>query len=202
MKFRNIVTAMVFIASLAACSKDKSNKAHLSIDQETSLVEWKGIASDHFHTGAFRVSGEVLTENGVITDGTFTIPIASISNYDLPDSLKVQLLGHLQSPDFFHVALHPNAVFKLTNAVALSETDTAALAGYNYRINGNFSMVGQTHPLSFPAKITLGPDSLQALAGFKLNRLTWGMTSYNDPSKPLYILPDVEIKLNIKAGTK
>ncbi|WP_285056578.1 YceI family protein [Pedobacter ginsengisoli] len=202
MKFKNIAMAMVFIANFAACSKDNNDKAHFSIDRNTSLLEWKGSATDHFHTGAFRVYGEAIAANGIVTGGTFTIPIASISNYDLPDSLKVQLLDHLQNPDFFNAVIYPDAVFNLKNVTALSETDTARAAGNNYRITGDFSMIGQTHPLSFPARITLSPDSLQTTAAFKLNRLTWGMTSFNDPSKPLYILPDVEIKLNIKAATK
>jgi polyisoprenoid-binding protein YceI len=192
----------MFIANLTACNKDQNSTGEYNIDQDASVLEWKGIASDHFHTGAFDVTGQLHVQNGAITGGNITIPIASISNDDLPDLLKVQLLTHLKGPDFFNVAVHPNAVFKLKKVEKLRTADIAAATSNDYRITGDFYMIGQTHELSFPAKITLTRDSLQTVAAFKLNRLSWGMTSFNDPTKELYILPDVEIKLNIKAAIK
>lgn len=200
MKFNQILIAIACIATLTACKKENNDNASYLINTETSVVEWKGVASDHFHTGAFDVTGNLQTQNGIVSAGNFIIPISSIKNYDLPDPAKTELLNHLKSPDFFNVALHPNAEFKLKTAKALDKADTLTTAGYNYRITGDFSMIGQTHEISFPAKITITQDSLFTTAAFKINRLTWGMTSYNDPTKPLYLLPDVELKLNVKAA--
>ncbi|MNJ87419.1 YceI-like domain protein [compost metagenome] len=58
-------------------------------------------------------------------------------------------------------------------------------------------MIGQTHPISFPAKIIMNKESLQIEAIFKIDRTKWGMLMDSDPEEPLYILPNVNIKLNI-----
>lgn len=202
MKFNNIITAIVIMAALTACNKEQDNGRVYAVNEKTSLVEWKGIASDHFHTGAFDLTGNIKTEDGKITSGAFIIPISSISNYDLPDTLKIELLNHLKGTDFFNVAVHPNAKFILRKTEALDKSDTLAASRYNYRVTGDFSMIGQTHEINFPAKITLADDSLYTTAAFKLNRLKWGMNSFNDPSKPLYLLPNVEIKLDVKAAVE
>ncbi|MND73801.1 YceI-like domain protein [compost metagenome] len=58
-------------------------------------------------------------------------------------------------------------------------------------------MLGQTHPISFPAKITVNKENLLVEANFKIDRTKWGMLMDSDPNKPLYILPDVNIKLKL-----
>ena len=57
--------------------------------------------------------------NGKIKEGTFVIPIASIKNFDLPESLKPVLLDHLKSADFFNMVLYPEAGFSLQKMVPL-----------------------------------------------------------------------------------
>jgi len=190
MKFMMMLVAstMLFIA----CKHNPELNTY-QINAKTSTVEWKGNAPHHFHSGSFDVSGELTMSNDSIVGGSFTIPIASITNYELPDGPKAQLLGHLKSPDFFNVAVHPNAKFKITSVKPMPN-DTAT----NYHVYGDFSLIGQTHPLDFLAKITSTEDSLSAIASFTFNRLKWGMSSYNDPKQQMYILPDIEIKLNLQ----
>lgn len=64
-------------------------------------------------------------------------------------------------------------------------------------ITGAFSMIGQTHSISFPAVIQTDLNHISAEASFKLNRLEWGMNNYNDPQQGLYILPEIDITLKI-----
>ncbi|MEJ8803459.1 hypothetical protein [Pontibacter sp. H249] len=46
---------------------------------------WKGYSPDLFHDGSFSVTSQgIEVENGKVSGGTFTIPIASIENFDLP----------------------------------------------------------------------------------------------------------------------
>lgn len=94
---------------------------------------------------------------GKVTSGTFTIPIATMANFDLPDEVKPMLLEHLKSPDFFHLALHPSASFKIKKVQSLAN----ASEGANYTVTGDFTMLGQTHPVSFPANIHLQGSSLE-----------------------------------------
>ncbi len=198
MKYQFAVYAALLIAS--ACSRNNGNELPVyTVDGARSTIEWKGSAPDHFHTGSFSVSGEMQGDsNGHIRKGTFNIPIASIQNFDLPNEVKPQLLDHLKSPDFFNMAVHPNARFVI-HAVTPAEKPTPAAT---HIIEGDFTMLGNTRAIRFPAKITSQHNSIVAKASFSIDRLLWGMTSYNDPEKELYIRPEVEIKLNIQATKK
>jgi polyisoprenoid-binding protein YceI len=196
MKLKTLIVLTMALTMFIACQSEPETAIY-QINPKTSTVEWKGNAPHHFHSGSFDVSGEITLTNDSITGGGFTIPITSITNYELPEAPKEQLLAHLKGPDFFNIAVHPNAKFKITGVKSLVG-DSAA----NYQISGDFTLIGQTHPLSFPAKITKAKDSLNAIAEFKFNRLQWGMSSYNDPKQQMYILPDIEIKLNLQFASK
>ncbi|PUZ27689.1 YceI-like domain-containing protein [Chitinophaga costaii] len=196
-----LYVALMAISLFTACSnkEEVTVPTEFKADEETSALEWKGSAPDHFHIGAFKVSGNLQTNgSGKITGGDFTIPIASISNFDLTDAaIREQLLNHLKSPDFFNVAVHPNATFHITKVEPYSNTASSA----NTIISGDFTMIGQTHSIQIPAVIKTENNKISAEGSFKLNRLQWGMNSFNDPEAELYILPDVDItlKLNFKS---
>ena len=200
MKTQYLFFSTLMLILQASCKKDSREAASYTIDEDASKIEWKGSAPDHFHTGAFSVKGYFKTDkNGQITGGDFIIPITSIRNYDLPDDQKELLLADLKGTNFFNVAVHPKAEFHITSVTAYKGGDATVVEGANYLITGDFSMIGQSHPLSFPVRIKKDDRNLQTSAIFKLNRLQWGMKSYNDPTKPLYLLPEVEITLNIES---
>ena len=187
-------------AVLTSCQNKKQESLNFTVNGATSKAEWEGSAPDHFHVGSFKVTGTLAANNdGLVRSGDFVIPIASIQDFDLPDPVRQTLLADLKD-NFFKLATHPTANFHITKVVAYNSTDTSAVKGTNYRLTGDFTMLGQTHPVSFPAKITATGDSLITEAKFSINRNQWGMTNYNDPSKKLYILPDVNIHLSVKAA--
>lgn len=183
---------------LASCEKGNEKSEAYKVNTNSSTIEWKGSAPDHFHVGSFKVTGELKAgDDGNVESGDFTIPIASIENFDLQNPVKQQLLDHLKSADFFNMAVHPNARFQFTKCEPYNGNDEEAISGANYLLTGNFTMLGQTHPISFPAKITVNNEGLQVEAQFKIDRTKWGMLMDSDPNKPLYILPDVNIKLKL-----
>lgn len=187
------------IVLLASCSQQKSTT--YNVNESLSKLEWKGSAKDHFHVGSFKVTGALQADgNGNVNGGDFIIPIASIEDYDLQEPVKKVLLDDLKSPNFFNLVLHPNATFHVTKVTPYSTTDTSAVAGANFMLTGDFSMVGQTHSVSFPAKINTNANGISAEAKFNLDRTKWGMNIYSDPTKGLYILPDVNIHLNIQTA--
>ncbi|GAB3424492.1 YceI family protein [Niabella aquatica] len=193
---RKLYAALIALSVLTACSHNGSiSPTDFKVNEESSAVEWKGSAPDHFHRGAFKVSGTLQTNGkGKITGGDFTIPIASISNFDLTDpAVREQLLNHLKSPDFFNLAVHPDAKFHIAKVEPYSNASSAA----NTLITGDFTMIGQTHSIQIPAVIKTGNNKISAEGSFKLNRLQWGMNSFNDPGAELYILPDVDITLKL-----
>ncbi|MGN6490689.1 MAG: YceI family protein [Agriterribacter sp.] len=193
---------LMAFAALVLASCDKTNKSNHTYNVQTSSskVEWKGSAPTHFHTGSFSVSGTVITNPAdKIKSGDFVIPISSIENYDLQNPEKQQLLEHLKSPDFFNAVLHPNAVFTITKVSGYDGGDSTAIEGANYTIAGNFSMLGKVQSISFPASITVANGAVTTKAIFNIDRTKWGMNSYTDPEAGLYILPEVAIKLDIRA---
>ncbi|GAB3166482.1 YceI family protein [Telluribacter humicola] len=176
-----------------------NKKQQYVLNEETSVVEWKGFMPGTFNEGSFSVKSEGLeAEGGKIKGGTFIIPIASIKNFNLPDAVKPQLLDHLKSPDFFNMALHPEATFTITKLTPYNKKDTAAVAGANYLVTGDFTMLGKTNPITFPAKIQLDGQKLVTEAKFKLDRTRWGMNYATDPkAEGHYILPEVAIHLKV-----
>lgn len=198
---KKLLVAALVAATLTSCEKENKKETKYHVNEATSKVGWKGSASDHFHVGHFGLKGSVITNaNGVIKNGDFLIPIASIENYDLPAEVKPELLNHLKSADFFNMVLHPNAEFRIQQAKAYTGGDSTAVAGSNYVITGNFTMLGQTRQISFPAKVTVEGDSLKTVADLSIDRTKWGMNSYSDPSSPSYILPGVELHLDIRTA--
>ncbi|RVU03142.1 YceI family protein [Mucilaginibacter limnophilus] len=180
----------------AACQKNEQQPQTYTVNEASSRIEWKGSAPDHFHVGSFDVNGSFSTgSDGLINAGSFTIPIASIKDFDLPDNVKPVLLADLKD-NFFKVATHPNASFKITSVKAVAASKDSCL------LTGDFTMLGQTHPISFPASIKAIGDSIKTEAKFNLNRLTWGMNNYSDASQKLYILPEINLSLHIRAARK
>lgn len=197
------VLSLAIVALMAvSCKKNEQAPAAYEV-AESSLIEWEGHAPDHSNTGSFDVSGSLVsTSSGLIKEGRFVIPIASIDNYNLPEEVKPQLLEHLKSADFFNMALFPNAEFVITKVQPYTGGVEDAIEGANYLLTGDFSMVGQTHKLSFPARITYTAQKITAEATFKLDRTKWGMNSYTNPAEGLYIEPNVDMHLEIEANRK
>jgi polyisoprenoid-binding protein YceI len=193
-----------FIILITGCEKaehDVKNTYQLTAE---SVAEWMGAGHEVAHLGSFSVNSQkVQVVNGKIKSGTFTIPIASIQNFDLPaGEVRDMLLNHLKSPDFFNLALYPEAIFTITHVTPYNGKTADAIAGANYTVTGNFTMIGKTNPISFPAKINIANNKLQAEGTFKLDRTKWGMNYAADPALgEHHIFPEVAIHLKL-SGTK
>lgn len=199
---KRILSFAIVALMAVSCKKNEQAPATYEVS-DISVIDWDGHASDHSNQGSFDVSGSLVsTSSGLIKEGRFVIPIASIDNYNLPDEVKPQLLEHLKSADFFNMVLFPTAEFVITKVQPYTGGVEDAIQGANYLLTGDFSMVGQTHKLSFPARISHTTQTITAEAYFKLDRTKWGMNSYTNPSEGLYIQPNVDIHLDIEAIRK
>jgi polyisoprenoid-binding protein YceI len=197
---KKALSIALLIAVLSACKKSDPQASQYEVNSTTSKIAWLGSAIDHYHIGAFALSGNVTTSGTTVTGGDFTIPISSIVDYDLQDPLRQQLLNDLKSANFFNIAVHPESKFHITKVTPYTGPDSIAVLGANYLVTGDFTMIGQTHQLSFPAKISITGDSLITVATFNLDRTQWGMTIYNDSTQKNYIYPAVGIDLEIQAS--
>ncbi|MFD3002784.1 YceI family protein [Pontibacter toksunensis] len=199
---KSFFTLLVLSAalSLSSCEDEAVTNSTYALEEEHSTVEWKGHSPNLYHDGSFSVkSQDIKVVDGKIKSGTFTIPIVSIQNFDLPEEMKPVLLEHLKSPDFFHMALHPNASFKITKV----EPSPTPSGETNCAVTGDFTMLGQRHAVTFPAMVELEDNQMKIDAGFEIDRTKWGMHYAADPALgEHHILPKVDIKLNLLAHKK
>jgi polyisoprenoid-binding protein YceI len=198
-------TILFLVATLfffSSCKKE-NNKIHYTVDENTSKVEWKGyLMSGYFNRGTFSVAPTTLkAKGGQLQTADFTIPILSLNVLNLEGAPKGQLEAHLKSPDFFNILVHPNAYFKLTKLRPYQATVTdGVIEGANYEAEGNFTMLGVTKKIVFPAKISITDAAIDVAALLQINRLDWGMQYASDPAAgEHYILPTVDLHLQIHA---
>jgi polyisoprenoid-binding protein YceI len=173
------------------------------LDTERSIIEWTGAGPGVSHTGSFEVTSKgILVEDGHITGGSFTIPIVSIKNFDLPEEVKPVLLDHLKSEDFFNMALYPEAHFLINSVENINVYADGEVENANKMVYGEFTMLGKTFHINFPAMIKVEGDNIEVEANFKINRTKWGMDYAADPALgDHHIYPEVHIQLKL-AGTR
>lgn len=204
-----IAVALSVLLLATACKKDEATTTPQTYQlvADSSTARWKGFQrTGYFNEGSLRVEGkDIRVENGVVTGGTFQMPLSSLVNFNLPlDSLKHLLIHHLQSPDFFNMALHPNLTYEIKRTEKYSGKDTTAVAGANYTVYGNLTMLGKPLEVAFPARITLTEKRMQVAAKMAVDRTRWGMNYAADPALPddKYILPNMQIELTLQGERK
>ncbi len=144
------------------------------VDPAVSSVGWKGTKKmGSAHNGAINVKEGSVTfdKKGQLTAGNFVIDMSTISNEDLkgtPDYQK-KLVGHLASADFFDVSKFPTANFKITGVKADPKKKD------ELTLSGEFTMIGKTNPVSFPAKIVVDKGTATGEAVIKIDRTKWGL---------------------------
>ncbi len=83
-----------------------------------------------------------------------------------------KLTNHLKNGDFLDVEKHPKAMFKST-AVKAGESGS-------FDITGDFTLMGTTKEISFPAKIEMTDAGVTLLSDFELDRTSFGMNKMTE----------------------
>lgn len=129
-----------------------------------------------------------LNEDGLLTGVAATIDVASI------DTGVQQRDDHLRSPDFFDAAQYPTMEFR--------STDVERRNGRSYRVTGDLTMKGVTHPVTLdvevsePVKDPWGNERVAAEATGKLDRTKWGL-KWNQVLEVGSLLVGEEVKFTI-----
>lgn len=115
----------------------------LSANTEESNIRWYGeelTGKTHFGNLKFKEANLDL-QDGIITGGSFTVDMNSLSVEDLSGGGKKRLEGHLRSDDFFSVEKHNEALLKITQkGKATGDTQT---------LYGDLTIKGKKHPVEF-----------------------------------------------------
>jgi polyisoprenoid-binding protein YceI len=191
--------AGLLLAVLLLAMAPRPTSSTLQVDAQKSLIRWKGTKFGGLgkHEGTLKIStGELMVENGKLTDARFTIDMNSLDITDIPAEEKVarqKLRTHLLHEDFFYAAKHPTASFVMTKCEFKEDN--------LYTLTGNLTLRGQTKPVSFDAAFaTLTAQRVAAEARLTIDRQRWGV-AYRG-SKLTNDLVDDDIALIIRLQTK
>lgn len=154
--------------------------------QITFAVKHLGISTVRGTFDAF--SGTIDEQDGVVSGAEITIDVASLSTG------TTQRDDHLRSGDFFDVATHPTATFRLLSTER---------SGADLKATGELTIRGITRPVSLtgeiggPAKDPWGNTKVSATLSTKLPRKEWGLT-WNATLETGGLLVSEDVKLDIE----
>lgn len=149
-----------------------------TVDPQRSSFNWsarKPLIDGYINSGTVDVAEGRITVAEGEASGAFTLDMNTI-HVGLTAKKPGQegaLEGHLKSERWFDVANHPTATFTITEVTETPESAT----NFTYTVHGNLTLKGQTHELSFPAKIYLEDGLLHAQAQTEIDRTLWGVTA-------------------------
>ena len=100
------------------------------------------------------------------------------------------LTNHLKNADFLNVDVHPSAKFQSTKIVP---GETPGLVN----VTGNFSLLGETKEISFPAKVKIDGSGVLLKSEFEIDRTQFGMSKMVEK-----VSPAVSLKVSVGEKTK
>ena len=174
MKRTLIYSGIFSLVMLFSCAGPEGKKASISeadtiiantegadkytVDPASSQVEWKGFKPTGQHNGTLALkSGVLYIKENTPVGGEFVIDMQSLKVIDIEDpEYNGKLTGHLNSPDFFDVATHPEANFVITQIVRSKESNTA------FELTGNLTIKGITKSIGFMANIVTEGDKVNS----------------------------------------
>lgn len=166
-----------------------------TVDTKASTIVWTGHKVTGKHYGKVKIkNGELTLKDGMISTGTFSIDMTSISCDDLTGETNGKLVGHLKSDDFFGVEKYPTATLKINRAVP---TDSNG----SYRISADLTIKGKTTPIRFNAKHIKEGGMDKAMAKITIDRtdydVRYGSGSFFDNlgDKTIYDEFDLDVTL-------
>jgi len=180
---KKIVLMFVASSMLIACNSKKTSEEakEVAVPTETSLnyivntdasaVNWSAAKVTKTHNGEVAISeGSFQTEAGKLVAGNFTIDMTSINDRDLEGAYKTKFETHIKGADFFHTDSFKTAKFEITKVEELTGD-----ANHTHTITGNLTIKDKTNSISFPAKVNMVDDKINALAKIEINRNEWNI---------------------------
>ena len=159
-----------------------------TINSQNSKIEFVASKVTGSHHGEFQDFSGAIDFAGQPEKSRVSVTINTASVKTDTD----QLTQHLKTPDFFDVAKFPQATFTST------EIKSGGDKGASHTITGNFQLHGVTKSISFPATISVTPETINVDSTFSINRKDFGI-NYAGAADNL-IRDDVVMSLHIKAG--
>jgi polyisoprenoid-binding protein YceI len=212
--------AIIFAASISLMSCDKAPKGDnavitdqvlategegetFTVDTTNSWIRFTGHGVGKNHPGTFNLSyGQLTASANAITGGTFVINIASMDMEQEDEMIDNKLRPHLMSGDFFNAETFGTSRFEITKIEPYSarEGEKSLVEGANFMVSGNLQIKDVTKNITFPARVDLDGNTLEAKANFDIDRRQWQMNYGNDKTLgDKFISETVNIEFQIEA---
>ena len=114
---------------------------------------------------------KIQLKNNIIS-GTVVMDMSSMTNNDLSAGSKERLIGHLKSPDFFHVTKFPKAKLNIKSSKILEKLENGK---YKMLINADMTIKDKTNPINFEAIVDLDSDIKTAQGKLSFDRSAFGV---------------------------
>lgn len=167
-----------------------------AVNTASSTFKWSGsfVSGLKSHTGTVKISsGEFIVDQGALVGGRFTLDLKEITE----SKNEAKLITHLQSADFFDVAIYPTANFVITKLEAGDPATAEAV------VTGDLTIKGITKPITFPAIISMSGETITARAKFSFDRSMWeikyGSDSFFKDLGDKVIADEVPVEVTIVA---
>lgn len=171
--FKLFFTLIIIAAIFQRCQENDLLETYM-LDPDQSLLEWNGLSSTHDNTGILPITAnDIKVKHGRIISGTLIMPMSSIHHMDHSQKFHPVTIAHPSSEKMLKD--HPAIIFKFREVTLLSGIHPTAVKGANWWIRGDMTMWGQTHQISFPAKIKYNGNDMEVEAKFTIDRMIWGM---------------------------
>ncbi len=183
-----------------AAAQECERGRELTLDLGRSEIRWRGTkfwgAGKHEGTVQF-ASGAICVADGHVTGGRIVADMTTIAITDMPPHEVVprrRLRTHLMGEEFFHVEDHPTALFVLTSA--------EKTAPDRYRVEGDLTIRGRTHAVTFSAETSATQRGVRASGELEINRHRFGV-SYRAVTLTDFLVDDVfRLEFTIEAGSR
>ena len=192
------ISVLLFFAFLLLLFPTLGLAKDMSINLETSRVDWLGKKVAGQHNGYLKLKGgKVTMEADDLKSAEFVLDMTSIENEDLKSpKYKAKLENHLKSDDFFNVATYPEGKFVLSTASKQEDG--------SYLVEGTLSIKDKTNPVKFAVNISQAEGVYHAKGKVKIDRTKWDI-KYNsgkffDPANlgDKLIYDEIEIGIDVQ----
>lgn len=186
MKKLTILLLAFLIPLLVACTGGEEKMASIikepdeafqdgvyTLDPKASTLYWEAYKLVGGHMGGISLkSGELVVQDGHPSSGSFVIDMTSITNTDIEnESMRMSLVNHLKSDDFFGTADFPTARFDITRVTPYEGEEN-----YDYEIEGDLSIKDITDSITLKARVESIGDRLTGYAETSVDRTKYGIT--------------------------
>ena len=193
-----MIKAILSVVILSTLTAFSTFADEYKVDPKASNVKWTAEKVTGVHCGHIDIkSGNLIVDNGKITDGQFTTDMSSIVVKDLePGEWNTKLLNHLKSEDFFHVAKYKEADFDIRIIKDLGNG--------KIKVTGDLTIKGIKKQITFDTDYKINGNKITANAVMVVDRtrydIKYGSGSFFDSLGDKTIYDEFTLNINLVAN--